>query len=92
MCCSAWGRKELDMTEQLNKSNNNEAFLLPCSFHIDVTGSSQPVSGSFKESAQTFNQRSAQRAISPHNPSWQEPTSKTLSLPITNPYQECGRQ
>ena len=24
-CCSAWGRKELDTTEQLNSNNNNQA-------------------------------------------------------------------
>ena len=24
-CCSPWGRKELDTTEQLNSNNNNQA-------------------------------------------------------------------
>ena len=26
VCCSPWGRKELDMTEGLNNSNNNYEF------------------------------------------------------------------
>ena len=30
VCCSTWGRKESDTTEQLN-SNNNEVTLLPFS-------------------------------------------------------------
>ena len=25
VCCSPWGRKELDTTEQLNSNNNNQA-------------------------------------------------------------------
>ena len=27
LCCSPWSRKELDMTEQLNKNETNIAFL-----------------------------------------------------------------
>ena len=32
VCCSPWGRKESDMTERLNDSNNNEVIRNDCSF------------------------------------------------------------
>ena len=56
-CCGPWGRKEWDMTQQLNNNNNSEVyvFLELCCFFDDPTDVGNLVSGSFAFSKSSLN-------------------------------------
>ena len=85
VCCRAWGAKSWTRLSDWTTVTTVLLFSYPTPFHVEATGSLPLASGSFKEWAQAFNQRSAQKAISPHNPSWQEPDSQDPRPPHNQP-------
>ena len=85
VCRRAWGAKSWTRLSDWTTVTRVLLFSYPTPFHVEATSSLPLASGSFKEWAQAFNQRSAQKAISPHNPSWQEPNSQDPPPPHNQP-------